>query len=714
MHLSNSSTESPVREISTNPFDDTSDDDDTFFYQECDEDAGEQQEQESLFSDITTSTLLNSTPRSEAQEETNSQTTKSAITQRSENGKRVAPLSFDIQAVDAKPALNFSTMQRSLDFVSPLETALINRVDHLNSASGPRDSDDNSDGEETDNDDAKSDGVKNDSYLSRLKELSFYFVSPPRKVRENDKKGDSEEPGSQTENKSRAIYTDTPENKSLAPISTAFEDDVVGNAIISPLDEAKDVLHRMDAMESTLKKSKDKKKRKILRRKQKETEEDKKVLKKIESQPDNLTTDHRHAGSPWNRLIILEELGTASTWIILLLPYVAFIFAVLLDTRADLWESTSNMISTGQLCDSAVDGQLIPGPIVFPAALPRNEPCSYKYELVEGEGLLSQFGRNIDVADFEFKKLMANGVAFTSGPIEVPVLSSFLYGDVSYSSMSSASVSLVADGSVQFSTIVLQQRLDSTADGKWFPVSISNTRQLSMLCEKEGDSSSKSDIRWVCKSPNNVDVLFALPETSVLTGGAVRVDTIMSHTSEKHNVTAGNGSELISNSIEDKDGSEEADRSSPDDLLLEIARSVSYQFTCSSRFRTTILIVVRIGCLLLSITFTGFWFWSMGVNGFFLIGDCFSCFYRQRSEEEMMLNKKKKGTESSAHCLMEQYIPTPCKPGLSQLLLKRGHVVGMSLDYISRAAVSPSAIDLFISTSEPSVVVYVFLPQIVQ
>ncbi len=646
-----SSTESAVGEISTNPFDDSSSDDDTFFYQECHEDVNEQQDQESLFSEVTNATGLGF-QHIDGAEEQSLYTTKSEVTQRSEGGKRKAPLSFSVQAVDAKPALNFSNAQRTLvDFVSPLETALINRVDHLKSSSGVHesdvDSDEDEDDDETEDDDVKADVVKNDGYFSRLKGLSMYFVSPTRQLSKDNQKEtiDTQEFDKElhSNDKSRAIDFSAAGMTPIAPNNS--EDlqsgDDVESKLYSPLEEAKDVLSRMDELMGTpVAKKKPKRKRKS---KRKEIEEDKNVLKKIESHPDHLTTDHRHGSSPWNRLIILEELGTASTWIVLLLPYVAFIFAFLLDSRASLWESGSGPLKTGNLCDTSS-----PEPLAFPATLRHNKPCFYRYELVEGQGLLSNSQRKVDDVSVEYKHTMTKGVAFTSGPIEVPVLSPFLYGDLTYSSLSSSSVSLVADGMVQFSTIVWQQKLDST-DGKWFPVSISIPRELSMLCEKEGDSSSsQADIRWQCKSPQNVDVLFELPENSVLTGGPVRVDTIISYALEALNMKKGIGmgrSKIISNRIEDTDILKASDRSRPEDILLELATSVSYQFTCSSHFRTLVLVVVRIGCLILSIIFTCFWFWSMGVNGFFMIGECFPCFYQQTpwSEEEATLNKKKQG-----------------------------------------------------------------------
>ena len=234
------------------------------------------------------------------------------------------------------------------------------------------------------------------------------------------------------------------------------------------------------------------------------------------------------------------------------------------------------------------------------------------------------------------------------------------FRDLTYSSLSNASVSLVAEGRVRYSTIVLQQRLgdDPESNGEWFPVSVSRPSQLAMVCDRDENASSESDVRWRCESPRNVDVLFSLPDTAVLTGGVVRVDTIISHAPDDRSITlqlskdtnktlSTAGSKILSKHVGDEDVLSQADRSIPAELLLEISQSASYQFTHSSELRSKVLIAVRIGCLLLSSLFIVFWFWCMGINGFFLFGDCCcSCFYRgveYGSEEEAMLKKRKKG-----------------------------------------------------------------------
>ena len=642
------SRETPVGGVTTNPFDDSSDDDDTYYYRECNEDHEEQES--SLFSEIIAPSIIGGGDV----ESISLGTSASEAT----GSKRVAPLSFDVKVVEAKPALNFKTMQRFSqkdDFLSPLETALINRVDHLKSSSNAQDSEDESDAEADDMNDP--DVSKDESYFSRLKGLSTYFVSTPAVLQDSTDNPSSGESKPLIEK----VKLRMPEKSFSPTISTKFENDTNRENVLTPLAQADDVLQRMDAVKSTLKKGTSKRKRKVLSKKKQE-EEDQKVLKTIESHPkdSDLTIDRRHAASPWNRLIILEELGTASSWLILLLPYFSFMLAIMLDSHETFWESSSGTISAAPLCNGIDSDNLEANWTAFPMQSLPDEACSYRYKLEEGKGILSRHSQNFKTVDRDYEIILKYGVAFTSGPIEVPVLSSFLYGDIYYSSLSSSSVSLITDGFVQYSSVVFQQRSeDVSTGGEWLPVSISKPRLLSILCEKMKNQTLESDTHWSCQSPKNVDVLFASPDTSVLTGGKTRVDTIISYAPRYllHNKIDEFRSERNDKGIYEDFESEQRTGSDPDDLLLEIARSVSYQFTSSSKVKTNVSISVRIVCLLLSIIFTGFWFWSMGITGFFVLDDWLPCVYRPLygSEEETLLSRKKKGEQ-----LIESYLNNAC------------------------------------------------------
>ena len=774
-------------EKSTNPFDssdssDSSDDDDTCFYQECNEidsfRAEDECEEESIFSEVTTPTILESTHTGTMDDAGND---ISSIGMQLPKSKRVAPLSFLVQTVDARPALDFDSAQHSIysDFVSPLETAMTNQVDDLKGGDDLDDSDcdqdkggdkdddgeqhstqnvnlvaapsmqsaaatsegggyfsrirnlaplsflvqtvdakpaldfddaqhsnhskfaspletaminqvddskaaddqDNSDCDQEKGGDKDDDGEQHDThdanlvatppfqsadsegggYFSRMKNLSSYMyfnVSKTEGSGDNDataaavdehmivqannkisqpKRETSQKSFQSSKSSERKVANLLP--PSLVPTTVNV------NRTAMPLEEAEDVLQRMDIVEVALKKNAKNRRLKSIRRKKKASfQESKNVLKKINPKDSDLTMDHRHSSSPWNRVIILEELGTASSWIILLLPYLAFFLAVGLDARTSLWETTSVHMRTNALCGDLM-GEPNRGSYSFPVS-PLIGPCSYAYtyESKEKDELASTFRQNaIDPDVGIYGHEITKGVAFSSGPMTLPVLSTFMYGDVHFSPLSIESVRLLSKRLVHFSTVVMQQNLrnDTERDTEWFPVSRSKTRALAMICNRNESNSSAVDLdlQWSCESPHNIKVLFSLPDTSILTGGSVRVETIISLAAD----------EDLQNStitkIEIMDALPDPNVPDDGDFLMEIAQSASYQFTHTSNLRTTVLIWVRVCSLLLTMAFMWFWFWCMGIDGFFFFGGCSfcNCFRRSYiSEEEMTLKRQRK------------------------------------------------------------------------
>jgi len=445
--------------IPANPFDDSSDDDDSYFYEECNE-----EESESYLSETTASTIIPTTTATQQQQlnyeaiaigDNNSQ--NASIANKSETSKkRPPPLSFGVRAVIAKPALNFGSTQtssRGIDFVSPLETAMINQVDHLKSAKSNPDSssdDDDEDDDDEDEDeedlndsdaadhhgDKKAAARENYRLFSARGLSSFFFSSPVKEDGDHHQKDDeggadciieakAKDDDGVSESRERS-YSETG-----ITIASSFDNTTISNDDAHDrLAEAKQVLERMDTLKKQLKKEANARKR-ILKALLKKQQEEKNVLKKIDSHPKDsaLTMDHRHSASPWNRLLLLEELGTASSWVILLLPYLAFLLANFLDGNSGLWEVTSSPMSTSLMCNDVMNLPLVQELSTFPITPLPNDPCSYKYQLLEGEGLLSHVGRNIDVVDKEYRRQMSTGVAFTSGPMtDIPVLSAFLFG----------------------------------------------------------------------------------------------------------------------------------------------------------------------------------------------------------------------------------------------------------------------------------------------
>ena len=357
------------------------------------------------------------------------------------------------------------------------------------------------------------------------------------------------------------------------------------------------------------------------------------------------TLDYHSPGTPWTKVILLEELGTASSWLVLLLPYMAFFIALALDSTSILRDVTLAPLGGQNAC---VEGSGNGAAAVFPLAPIPTTSCSYPYEIQDGQGLLSHVNARNEIVDRRYQFFMSNGMALTSGPIRgVPAMSSFLYGDMTFTDLSSDAVALVTKGSVLTSTAVFQRRIDDgdatstllgdgslTDDGieeqEWFPVSISEPKRLDMVCRY----GKESDGKWNCTSPQTVDVLFSLPATAVLTGGDIRVDTIFSYYaarpydgwSRRLNATSV-GSDRYESGYQDhrslksvrndmvEDLLSEPDLSHPEHLLGEIASASAYILRHQRPAYAELIVIVRIISLALSFVFSFYWVMRMGFVG---------------------------------------------------------------------------------------------------
>jgi len=311
------------------------------------------------------------------------------------------------------------------------------------------------------------------------------------------------------------------------------------------------------------------------------------VLKEIDTDFGNDSDDVLH---PWTKLILLEELGTAWSWFVLLLPYAFMILAVILDGDPQLKNTTVGPLRGNNTCVNVVNGSIpsmfdvsakgnFPVPFRFDSSSTSSGSCSYPFELREGVGLLAhgmspEFNSTIlssaspsipsgksSIVDGRYRRLMSHGSAFTSGIIsDVPATSQYLQGVAKFNDLSNEAVAMVARGSVLVSAIVFQrQRLpgDATAPSQnlpertnetiptgnissdvqqWSPVLILNPNQLDMFCklrQKRHTSNVTIDpsepIRWDCTSRHIVDAFFSLPNTAVLIGGDLRVDVLLSY-----------------------------------------------------------------------------------------------------------------------------------------------------------------------------------------
>lgn len=301
------------------------------------------------------------------------------------------------------------------------------------------------------------------------------------------------------------------------------------------------------------------------------------VLKEIDTDFGNDSDDVLH---PWTKLILLEELGTAWSWFVLLLPYAFMILAVILDGDPQLKNTTVGPLSGNNTCANVANGSI---PSMFDVSAKGNFPvpfpfdstssygsCSYPFELREGVGLLAhgmspEFNSTIlssasssipsgksSIVDGRYRHLMPHGSAFTSGVIsDVPATSQYLQGVAKFNDLSNEAVAMVARGSVLVSAIVFQRQSQdvpgSTTETiptgsigidvqQWSPVLILNPKQLDMFCklrQRRRTSNAPIElmdpIRWDCTSRHIVDAFFSLPNTAVLIGGDLRVDVLLSY-----------------------------------------------------------------------------------------------------------------------------------------------------------------------------------------
>lgn len=288
------------------------------------------------------------------------------------------------------------------EFISPLETALIDQENLLKLHEGD---------EQSDGDDEKLktlDENMNNGNINTSNSYGSYFpvnwipnflYSPTFMNRNNDV---FESEGTKlAESNNDEVYSSS---------TTSFRSDAENEAVSlevkhvnsnesNPLLEADDIIARMDRLSETVSHviaSEHKKKKKS-----KTIKVNDRILKRIygNAKGSDLTMEH---SLPGTRLLILEELGTASSWVILLLPYVAFLLGLILDSGS-LWSYTSNPLEISRICTSSnytnVPLQSLP-----------DYPCWYNYELQKGEGLLSFVEENLHSDDSAFELLMKRGV----------------------------------------------------------------------------------------------------------------------------------------------------------------------------------------------------------------------------------------------------------------------------------------------------------------
>lgn len=328
------------------------------------------------------------------------------------------------------------------------------------------------------------------------------------------------------------------------------------------------------------------------------------VLKELAGGENEFSMDYKY--------ILLEELGTASSWLILLLPYFAFCVCLIMESSTVMKASTTQPILAALPCGDSVTWEpLTPAPTA---------PCHCSFRREEKQ-------KDNPRESNSTESLWYEGVAFESGIVNrIPVVSTYLYGDAVFTGLSTKSVTLVAHGRLEASVEVLQQQ-STIWEGEqhWMIMSSSDKKTVSMACEKVSGNT------WDCKTPRIVDIVFSMPDTAVYAGGDIRVNIYYSIKSDpaiddeavsssktvadtSHVYTKGESAGALISSVNTK-GSK---------LIEEIVASSEYTLEHMSDFAMKLDTGVRLATFLVSVGFLFYWLYNMGVKSLF--SDCLGNF----------------------------------------------------------------------------------------
>ena len=305
------------------------------------------------------------------------------------------------------------------------------------------------------------------------------------------------------------------------------------------------------------------------------------VLKSLQGDNGEFHADYRSAGTPWANLILVEDLGTGSSWAILLIPYIAFAISLFLDMYPPLRFQQTGLINATSSCADSRVIERTPWLRVTP------DPCSYRFSFLEAQ--LRNFSKagvlNYAFESTEYQSLLLSGMAFSSGPIRnVPPASTFLRGDGFFPNMSTPLLDLVNRGLFVSSTVVLQRYRQQDSTSIWRPVFISKPYTVTMICSKTTESTNS------CYSPRIVDVLFGMPGSGILSGDELQINVLYGP------------NRLIPTTLL------ASNLTTPKELLSELVTSSQYLLKHESHFYSNLSSGVRLFTLVVSVCFMVFWF----------------------------------------------------------------------------------------------------------
>jgi len=316
------------------------------------------------------------------------------------------------------------------------------------------------------------------------------------------------------------------------------------------------------------------------------------------------------------KLIRLEDVGTAKSWLILLLPYFAFVVCLLLESNTSLQVSELGPLISQQRCLSDRNTKFYTVPIA-PAP---PDPCVYDFDFSGKE--LSPL---LDEAQLPYYHQKGNatkttnkarGSAFDSGIItSVPPASTFLSADASFYNLSLTSMRAIQQGSVLASGLLFQKKHNDATKkhNKWSLVATSRTKPLAVACNFEtGRSKSQG---WVCRSPKLMDILFFRPGSAVLSGEELRINILFSYIEglETNENKVSSATYLYADSqlqkmLQKVEIPTKEDRG----VVFEIARSSEFVLRHTNSTALAVDVCGRVVSLVLTIVFAIFWFRRLG------------------------------------------------------------------------------------------------------
>lgn len=350
------------------------------------------------------------------------------------------------------------------------------------------------------------------------------------------------------------------------------------------------------------------------------------------------------------KMIRLEDLGTASSWLVLLLPYFAFALCLLLESDSSFQVSEWGPVSGSYFCfdDERSSGTTVP---ILPTP---PGPCIYQFDaLTSWRGSLFEIEQEISNYVKKNKNAtgetdISRGIAFESGVITtVPPSATVFYADATFAGLTTEDVAFIDRGSVSVTGLLFQRQNDldmsKRNEEQWDLMATSRPETLSMACHLEGET-AKSVPSWICNSPRIMEVLFSIPGSPILSAGDLRINILFSNQAspERHDKGHRRSYVYTNEEVYSLLYSVENDNTAPEDMLSRIVQTSQYTIIHTNPTAKMIDIGGRLVALSVTLVFT--WFW-LGRLGFW---DCCALSYCQFCKARDELFKVRRG-EGDTH-----------------------------------------------------------------